>query len=183
MPLLKPFVEVVMKMVKLTQGYMALVDDEDFEKVMQHKWHVAKGRDTMYAVHSVPGGKWLLHRWLKGITDTNTKVDHEDHCGLNNQKSNLRIATESQNQANSMLPSTNSSGIKGVYKYKSHNWKSCKKWKAQIRFQGKNKALGYFDTKEEAQTVYDKVARELFGEFALTNAMMTQKEKSQACQT
>jgi hypothetical protein len=67
------------------------------------------------------------------------------------------------------MVAANTSGAKGVYKYISNKWKNCNKWKAQISFQGKKKALGYFDTKEEAQAAHDKAASELFGDFALTN--------------
>ena len=163
-----------MKEVKLTQGYIVLVDDEDFERVSKFSWVPNRMKHTVYAQRNLyrEDGKRTtqsLQRFILGITNHKTDVDHEDHNGLNCQKYNLRISTRSQNQANSVLPITNSSGVKGVYKYASKAWKTCDKWKAQINFKGKKKSLGYFSSKEEAQAAYDKVAVELFGEFALTN--------------
>jgi hypothetical protein len=165
-----------MKEVQLTQGYVAFVDDEDFERVSKYPWtpNVCSTKNTVYAQRNMyrEDGKRTtqsLQRFILGVTDHKAEVDHEDHNGLNCQKYNMRLATKSQNQANSVMPTTNTSGVKGVYKYVSKAWKTCNKWKAQISFKGNRKHLGYFDTKEEAQAAYDKAAVELFGEFALTN--------------
>ena len=159
-----------MKEVKLTQGYVALVDDEDFERVSKFSWIPNRMKNTVYAQRNLyrEDGKRTtqsLHRFILGITDHSTDVDHEDHNGLNCQKHNMRTCTRSQNQANRLT----ASGTKGIYKYVSKSWKTCNKWKAQINFKGKKKSLGYFDSKEEAQAAYDKAAIELFGEFAFTN--------------
>src|SRR5580658_2281017 len=97
-----------MKIVKLTKGYEAVVDDEDFLRVSQFKWHVAeiKRRDgsvrNVYARRST--GKYtnqLLHRFILGIDDPTIEVDHRDNYGLNCRRGNLRVATGSQNYGNS----------------------------------------------------------------------------------
>ncbi len=89
-------------------------------------------------------------------------VDHIDHDTLDNQRINLRICTRSQNGMNRKKDS----GIKfkGVTFHKRAG-----KFMAQIYMNGKKYYLGVFETPEEAAMVYDKKARELHGEFALTN--------------
>ena len=95
------------------------------------------------------------------------KVDHKDHNGLNNQKYNLRRATNAQNAYNVRLYSSNTSGYKGVSAHR--NLSMPVQWKAQARLNGKNIYLGLFPTAKKAALAYDAKARELFGEFAHTN--------------
>jgi hypothetical protein len=156
-----------MKEVKLTQGYVALVDDEDFDRVSKCIWvpNPCRSRNTVYAQRNFykEDGKrstQSLHRFILGVTDSKVEIDHKDNNGLNCQKYNMRVSTHSQNQANSTLRITNTSGLKGVYRY------SERKWKAQINFQGKKISLGYFNNKEEAKEVYNLAAVSMFGEFA-----------------
>ena len=95
-----------------------------------------------------------------------TAASDRDCDGLNNRRSNLRLATPSQNMQNSRIPSNNSSGFKGAFWHKRE-----RKWQAQIKLNGKKKHLDYFDTVEEAAAAYDKAAIELFGEFARPNGV------------
>ncbi len=86
----------------------AIVDEEDFEKVCNQVWYLmtdGKHRKRRYAQASVksPGGKWrtvMLHRVVFGLTERTPDVDHVDGDGLNNRRSNLRLATRSQNNQN-----------------------------------------------------------------------------------
>lgn len=88
-------------------------------------------------------------------------VDHINRDKADNRIENLRLATRSQNNANSCRPRTNTSGFKGV------SWSNAVgRWKAEIRARGKRYHLGYFDTPEEAHTAYCAAAKELHGEFA-----------------
>ena len=91
------------------------------------------------------------------------QVDHKDCDGLNNTKSNLRIATHQQNNFNRRLTSKNKSGLKGVYWSKEKN-----KWRVQIGVYGKNVNIGYFETKEAAHIKYCEFSRKLHGEFGRT---------------
>lgn len=90
-------------------------------------------------------------------------IDHIDMDRANNRLSNLRLATPSQNGANRGRQKNNSSGLKGVA------WnKGAKRWRAQIKANGKRRHLGYFDTAEEAHAAYQEAAASLFGDFART---------------
>tara|TARA_R110000824_G_scaffold117249_1_gene269115 strand:+ start:607 stop:1188 length:582 start_codon:yes stop_codon:yes gene_type:complete len=91
-------------------------------------------------------------------------VDHIDRNRLNNELSNLREVTNRENRLNSGMRSTNTSGFRGVSRYRSKQ-----KWAARIQSEGESYHIGYFDSKEDAALAYDKVAKELHGEFAMLN--------------
>lgn len=87
-------------------------------------------------------------------------VDHVDSNKSNNKIGNLRWATVSENAVNSRMPTTNTSGVKGV------SWdKRASKWGVYICINGKQTNLGYFTSLEEATEVRRKSAQEHFGEF------------------
>ena len=89
------------------------------------------------------------------------EIDHKDTDATNNKWDNLRLATRSQNCANSRLGKNNTSGYKGV------SWNPVKKrWCAYIDYQGKRISLGRFINKQDAILVRQRTAEELFGEFA-----------------
>lgn len=85
-------------------------------------------------------------------------IDHIDRDKSNNRLENLRIATNSQNRANSFV-NKGKKLPKGV-KF----WKGI--YRADITSNNKRYYLGQYATAEEAAIVYDAKARELFGEFA-----------------
>jgi hypothetical protein len=158
---------------KMAAGRVALVDDGDYELVMQYRWRVLQqsrgpGRKTSgpYAIASLPrpgdGSREkavFMHVLIMGFTG----IDHANGNGLDNQRSNLRAATGSQNKANNGRY-FGSSGFKGVY------WRERdKRWHAQIRVGGKGITIGYFHDEVVAARAYDDAAREAFGEFARTN--------------
>lgn len=156
-----------MKEIKLTQGKVTLVDDDDYEWLSKNKWCVhKKTKGGFYAQRGVSrkaqGKKRvvMMHRVImdapKGMS-----VDHIDGDGLNNQRSNLRICTQSENSRNRGATSINKSGFKGV------SWKKTnKKWQVTIGFNAKRKYLGLFTTKEEAYKAYCDACLELHGQFA-----------------
>ena len=118
-----------------------------------------------YYVIKFGGIAYRLHRlvWIYHNGDIPDKmlVDHIDGNPLNNKIENLRLSTNSQNICNSKIPSTNTSGVKGVHWDKSNN-----KWRAQMKINHKTKNLGSFDTIEEAETVVIALRNNLHGEFA-----------------
>lgn len=150
-----------MREIPLTQGKVALVDDEDFEWLSQYKWHFTMG----YVAHrfGYRGPIVLMHRMiLKPPRDMD--IDHRDGDGLNNQKSNIRICTTQQNLRNTKKRHGTSSIYKGVNFHRQRG-----KWAACIHLDGKGIYLGLFVTEKEAALAYNKAASELFGEFAKLN--------------
>lgn len=140
---------------------VALVDDEDYDKLMKfgggnYIWGLTSG----YASMQLCNGVVLMHN-LICLTNPGQEVDHIDGNKLNNQKSNLRACTRSQNHANSRLQKNNKSGVKGVSFDSRHQ-----KWHAHIKINGKQKNLGLFKDINDAAEAYRKAAVGAFGEFA-----------------
>lgn len=153
-----------MKEIKLTKGFVALVDDADYEWLNQWKWCAAATKRLWYAIRldSVTQKKVKMHRVIMQAP-AGLHVDHRDANGLNNQRHNLRLATALQNLANRRT-FEHSSIYKGVHWDAERN-----KWFAQINFNYKKFALGRFDSEVEAALAYDAKARELSGDFARLN--------------
>lgn len=160
-----------MKTIQLTQGQVALVDDEDYDWLNQWKWYALKDSHTWYAIRAIrnigPGHRQKslkMHRVILGITDPSIKGDHKDGNGLNNQRSNLRIANNAQNVRNSRLK-PNQTGYRGVYLTKRKK----NPYKSSIMVLGKYIQLGVFPNIIDAAKAYDNAARLYHGEFAKIN--------------
>jgi hypothetical protein len=156
-----------MKTISLTQGFVALVDDADYDRVSAHRWSATKTKTNVYGIRKVrtPAGgttSQLLHRFILDVTDPDIDVDHGDHDGLNCQRNNLRRCVRGENDGN-RIKSRGSSRYKGV------SWSTDKgKWRACIRIE-KTVHLGYFADEAEAARAYDEAARTRFGSFAHCN--------------
>lgn len=154
-----------MKEIKLTQDKVALVDDEDYDYLMQWKWHILNQTHSSYAVRNeIINGKRQSIRMHRIIMNTpkGVEVDHVDRNGLNNQKSNLRNCTSTQNKCNSQykLPK---SGFIGVHTHKNGHIM------AYISVKNKQIHLGCFKTIELAAKARDEAAIKYRGEFANLN--------------
>ena len=105
-----------MKQVRVSSNSWAMVDDEDFDRVYEFSsWYIHKGRKTEYA-HSSKDKYILMHRFIMGLEYRDGKqIDHIDGNGLNNQKSNLRIVTQTINNLNKQKQKYTTSKYKGVY--------------------------------------------------------------------
>ena len=97
-----------------------------------------------------------------GAVPCGIEIDHRDGNALNNLIGNLRLATRSQNCANTMVINRTSTGRKGVSKSKYNTFV------ASIRHQGKDRYIGSFKTLEDAGNAYDRAAEAIHGEFALS---------------
>lgn len=172
-----------MKQIPLTQGQVALVDDDDFEYLNQHKWYAHKRHGIYYAIRNVylENGKRSaikMHRFIMNMQPSDkTMIDHIDRNGLNNQKHNLRKCTNQENRRNSIKQSKKSTSIyKGVvmHTHKQFNKKKqqivyYRSWHARIVINGKRKVIGCFKTEDEAAIAYNQAAISHYGEFALLN--------------
>jgi hypothetical protein len=152
-------------------GRVALVDDEDYELVMQYRWFVleavrASGTRTGPYAQARPydpatrkqSGVYM-HKLITGWSQT----DHINRNGLDNRRRNLRPATTSQNGANR-------GNIGGVSPYKGVAWgPRQRKWRASITVAGVRHWLGYFADEVGAARAFDATARKLCGEFAYLN--------------
>ena len=157
-----------MRYIELTKDKFAIVDDADFEWLSQWKWYAHASYRKYYAARRDKNGQFIYMHRLITDAPNNLQIDHKNGNGLDNSRSNLRICTRSQNQANKIQTNQKSSIYKGVTWYKNYS-----KWMAQIHVQGKRKFIGYFSTEMEAAKAYDLKAKELFGEFAKLNMPKT----------
>lgn len=156
--------------IELTKGMSAIVDESDYEKLVNFKWQAHRENNGHYAVCSVrqDNGKYKqfrMHRMILNISDSRIFIDHKNGNTLDNRKENLRIASYGENSRNlSKKLKNNTSGYRGVG-LASGSEKRSKPWAARIKLNGKLKHLGYFTTAEDAAKAFDKAAKELFGEF------------------
>jgi hypothetical protein len=152
------------KTIRLANNSLAIVDDEDLDKVVVHKWSLHRGR---YASANVEGKTTLMHRFILN-TAKGLEVDHIDGDGLNNVRANLRTCTRAQNARNRKTNINAPTPFKGVEpEPRKPNLR--RPWGARITHNGKRIRLGMYATSEEAARAYDAAAKELHGEFARLN--------------
>ena len=162
-----------MKLIPLTQGQFAKVDDEDYDYLMQWKWHAKFGHSVKSYYATRTGQKTEGHLWKKVIImhriimncPKYLEVDHVYHDTLDNRKSKLRICNHSQNTMNQQKRSDNISGYRGVNS--KHG-----KWCAQIQTSGKKIYLGMFNCKHEAAKAYNIASRMYHGRFGYQNIIV-----------
>jgi hypothetical protein len=148
-----------MKLIELTQGKFAQIDDEDFEKVSQYKWYYNSG----YALTYSKGKRIRMHRLVMNAPD-GVDVDHRDTNKLNNQKPNLRLCTTTQNNRNGILRKDNTTGYKGVSIEPSTGY-----FRPNVYKDGVALSFGNFKDIHHAALARDLWAVDLYGEFASTN--------------
>lgn len=156
-----------MKKIPLTQGKFAIVDDEDYERLIKNgKWCIA-------GTYAIRGVKTLglrktrtmtyMHRFILNAPK-NMQVDHINGDRLDNRKCNLRICSPAQNSVNRGKNKNNKSGYKGVC------WDSnAEKWRAYINVNYKKVHLGLFTCPIEAARRYNEAAIKHHGDFAQLN--------------
>lgn len=142
-------------------GKYALVDDEDYEKCIKHRWNVNRLDYPIRGMKTDKGWRSItMHRFIldfpKGF------IDHKNRNPLDNRRSNLRSCTPKQNRANTK-PNLGKR-YKGVFSNPPG-------WIARITTDGKTFNLGTYKTKEEAAAVYNKKAIEIHKEYAFINKL------------
>jgi hypothetical protein len=147
-------------LIHLRTGERVAIDAADVPLVEDTLWYRTRMIGAVYAYGRVGDKRVLLHRYLMAATKGEI-IDHADRDGLNNRRSNLRIATRQQNGANQTVQKNNSVGLKGV-----HLDRKSGKWRATIHPNGQRINIGSFATAEEAHRAYCAVAAFYFGDFA-----------------
>lgn len=135
-----------MQNIRLTKGFIAIVDEEDYEYLNNFKWRALEVNGFVYAVRSDRGkGDWkknlFMHRELMKA-DEDVMVIHKNGDGLDNRKDNLEI-----------IPIVKEAHYRGVYAIAKGGKK---KYYSSIAFAGKQLYLGSFETDLEAKQAYEK---------------------------
>ena len=158
-----------MMMIPLTRGAVAIVDASDFPVLSAYKWRLQKcGSGLDYAVRSSPRNKGekrteiLMHREIMCCPKRLT-VDHINKNGLDNRRSNLRIATQSQNNANALSRRKTRSGLRGVTPDERSGGR---RWLARLSVNNQLVLLGTFSSAEEAHSAYVSSHINHHGEFS-----------------
>jgi hypothetical protein len=144
-----------MKEIKLTQGKVTIVDDTDYDDLMQYKWQFDR-----YAYRTIKVGNkkrsLRMHRYLIKDVPDGMVIDHINRDKLDNRRCNLRITTQSVNCFNSAVPCNKKSDApKGIY-YDNER----KKWVAMSTVNYHKKNIGRFNSKEDAILAYNEYVKE-----------------------
>lgn len=139
-----------------TNGDYTLVDNEDYDRVMEYSWYLSAGG---YVFNKEVG---FMHRFIM-YAPKDKVVDHIFHDKLDNRKAKLRLCTPAQNSLN-IKKRENSSGYKGVSWHKASG-----KWRVVVRIDGSSVHIGLFEDKEVAARAYDNVVKKYHKDFAYLN--------------
>jgi len=154
--------------IALTQGQVAIIDTHLYDWLMGYRW-CARWHKSTRSFYSIRGervdGKQrtvIMSRQITGLERGDKRIaDHHNHDTLDYTGNNLRVVNATQSACNLRKRRDNTSGLKGT------SWnKQWQKWGASICHQGKQRFLGYRNTREEAHQLYRTAAAELHKEFA-----------------
>lgn len=141
-----------------------IFDIDDFDKVSRYHWY-EETNGYIRSSGKKKEDKVFLHRLVMNASD-DINIDHINHNTFDNKKSNLRIATTSQNAMNRIKGSNNTSSVTGVVWVKSRN-----NWKAEIKLNDKMIYLGNYEKFEDAVKARKDAEDIYFGEFSYDNSM------------
>lgn len=157
-----------MNLIQITREAVVLVDDVDYPSLSQYNWSlnpigasyaVRKGRSGTGEKRTVQ-----MHRQILGASDR-VQVDHINGNGLDNRRSNLRIASVQMNAFNRKKPDVPcTSRYKGVFQRKGKTV-----WEARLKYNNKHIHLGTFKTETIGAAAYNYAAELIFGDFARPN--------------
>lgn len=158
-----------MKLIELTKGYRTKVSDVDHIRLLAlGEWYACPQKNgRVYAKKKINKRTIAMHRFLMGVTDPKMDVDHKDHDGLNNMRSNLRVVSMSLNNMNARKRV--GKNIRSKYKGVAYRKNRAKKWFARIHVGKQVVYLGAYSTEEEAALAYNSAALKHFGNQAYIN--------------
>jgi hypothetical protein len=141
-----------------------IVDADMADYLNQWDWSISKdGYAIRMATVNEKRVTIYMHREINK-TPAGMETDHINGDRLYNLRSNLRTCSPRENRCNRQKMNGTSSRYKGV------SWnKGVQKWIAKIKVNQKGIHLGVFDSEIEAAKAYNKVAKQVFGEFARLN--------------
>jgi hypothetical protein len=143
-----------MKTVPLSGGYLAVVDDADYDLVSRHSWSLVKSKNGRIAyAHCKRLVTPLMHRLIMQPKDGEL-IDHLNGIGLDNRRENLRVVNYHENLTNSYKHREGK--LRGIDKIYS-------KWRVRVGGQH----VGMYDDLEDAMKAYDNMALALYGDRAV----------------
>jgi hypothetical protein len=167
--------EAGMKEIDVAGGFTALVDDDNYARLVMLYWHGHPGGNRWYPVRAVTisSGQQRVRFMHSDIIDCppGMMVDHINLDPMDNRRENLRICTAQQNAFNRSKRSGSASPYKGVWRSR-HG----KRWVAVVTCGGRDYHEGTYGSQEEAAMAYDRRAAVLFGEFARLNFPNARRE-------
>jgi hypothetical protein len=146
------------QVITLSHGEHAFIDDADYAMIAAYRWYLHHG----YAV-TISYPRLRMHRLVLNAP-LGIGVDHINGDGLDNRRANLRLANDSQNQANRRRLTSNTSGYRGVTLHRQSG-----RWQAGIKVRGRSVHLGLHDSPIDAALAYDQAAIRYFGVYARPN--------------
>jgi hypothetical protein len=157
------------KEIQLTQGKIAIIDDNDYSLISQYKWRYSKTGCgiTSFRVNKIKRTV-KMHRLILKLTDPKIQVDHINHNKLDNRRTNLRICTAKENSRN-RRPYGKSKYLGVCFSHDARKKNPYTYIIARILVNNKRIFLGSFKTEEAAALAYDEAAKIHFGEFANLN--------------
>jgi hypothetical protein len=160
-----------MKQIPLTQGQIALVDDDDYEWLC--KWHwCARWSDCTQSYYALSNDRIngkrrtiYMHREILDLSPGDGwQADHRNGNTLDNRRANLRVASHKENGRNRRNQRNNTSGFKGVMWHKS-----TERWRAQIYVDKQRIHIGTYLSPLDAARAYNEAALKYHGPFARLN--------------
>lgn len=140
-------------------------DLEDYDKIKNYYWY--RNSEEYMCATDEDKRSLLMHRLIMGLDNEDMYiVDHIKHKNHDNRKSELRLATTSQNQMNKKVQYNSSTGVSGV------TWeKGCKKYRVRIGINNKRITLGYFSDINDAIKCRKEAEDKYYGKYSYDNSM------------
>lgn len=159
-----------MKKIKLTKGYEAIVDDEDYEYLNQWKWHYSCGYAVRERHYKAKPKTMRMHRVVNN-TPEGMITDHINRNTLDNRRCNLRTVTNVENQRNKVKSSRNTSGVTGVSWHTGY-----KRWIARVNMKNKRIELGSYINFEDAVRSRIEGEKKYYGQVYSVDVLSTLSE-------